>query len=48
MSEQRASFEDWYEKRGHLFPTTSKEALWIVFSDGWYRRQKYDEMKRGT
>ena len=34
------SFEDWWQRKGHLYPATMKEAVRLAFADGWYRSRK--------
>lgn len=34
------SFEDWWLKRGHLYPAELKAGIGVAFRDGWYRSRK--------
>jgi hypothetical protein len=41
----RESFEEWWLRRGHLYPPTMKEAVWIAFVDSWYRAIKSEKIR---
>lgn len=34
------SFEDWWSKRGSMYPPSLKHGIGLAFRDGWYRAKK--------
>lgn len=30
------AFEEWWKRKGHLFPEDLKYGFWLAFNDGWH------------